>query len=626
MTPFRRLALGAAALLAIVGTTSAAASASPASASPASASPTSASPTSASWTRPEAVAKASAWLASRFTSQGYIPTSAGPSHPDLSATAQAVLSLAAANSNLSTARRGLSYLAANVEAYVTDEGADGPSQLAQLILDAVALGGDPANFGHTNLITRLLATAQTSGADKGLFGTETQLAGYAAGTYQQGLALAALRAAGVGTGPPLASAVAWLQAQQCPDGGWTSPDQALNGCDGTPATFSGPDTNSTALAIEGLVAEQALSTGAGSNAYSFLAKGIDADGGWSYFPNTKATPGATDPDSTSLVIQALFASRHSVAATAYSRLQSFQFTSGADAGAFYFPPAPSPANIVATYQAIPALVSLPVPFGPQGGYWLAAADGSVITVGSAAFYGSAASAHPNRPIVGIAVTPDRRGYWEVGADGGIFAFGDAKYRGSLPALGVPATDIVGITATGDGDGYWLVGADGGVFAFGSARFEGSLPSRGVHVHDIVGISAVPGNTGYLLTASDGEVSAFGDAGGESSLPALGVHVSDVVGVVAVGFSGCWLVAADGGVFSLGTARFHGSMGGARLAAPVTGLAATPDAGGYYEVAADGGIFAFGDARFAGSAVGQVRAGQAIVGMAISPAGLPIAAS
>ena len=46
------------------------------------------------------------------------------------------------------------------------------------------------------------------------------------------------------------------------------------------------------------------------------------------------------------------------------------------------------------------------------------------------------------------------------------------------------------------------------------------------------------------------------------------------------------------------------MGGRPLNAPVVGIAATPDGGGYWEVASDGGIFAFGDAsstaRWAGS--------------------------
>ncbi|HET6795215.1 MAG TPA: hypothetical protein VFH45_12260, partial [Acidimicrobiales bacterium] len=45
---------------------------------------------------------------------------------------------------------------------------------------------------------------------------------------------------------------------------------------------------------------------------------------------------------------------------------------------------------------------------------------------------------------------------------------------------------------------------------------------------------------------------------------------------------------------------YGSMGGVGLAAPVVGMAATPDGHGYWLVAADGGVFTYGTARFEGS--------------------------
>ena len=41
-----------------------------------------------------------------------------------------------------------------------------------------------------------------------------------------------------------------------------------------------------------------------------------------------------------------------------------------------------------------------------------------------------------------------------------------------------------------------------------------------------------------------------------------------------------------------------------LRAPVVAIAATPDGGGYWLVAADGGVFSFGSARFHGSAAGS----------------------
>jgi hypothetical protein len=64
-----------------------------------------------------------------------------------------------------------------------------------------------------------------------------------------------------------------------------------------------------------------------------------------------------------------------------------------------------------------------------------------------------------------------------------------------------------------------------------------------------------------------------------------------------------LVGSDGGIFSFGSAQFHGSMGGVALQRPVVGIVPTPDRGGYWLDASDGGVFAFGDTQFYGSMPG-----------------------
>ena len=74
-----------------------------------------------------------------------------------------------------------------------------------------------------------------------------------------------------------------------------------------------------------------------------------------------------------------------------------------------------------------------------------------------------------------------------------------------------------------------------------------------------------------------------------------------------------------GIFSFGDAPFLGSLGGMPLNAPVVGMAASPDGGGYWLVASDGGIFSFGDAPFRGS-LGGVALNAPVVGMAASPDG------
>jgi hypothetical protein len=74
--------------------------------------------------------------------------------------------------------------------------------------------------------------------------------------------------------------------------------------------------------------------------------------------------------------------------------------------------------------------------------------------------------------------------------------------------------------------------------------------------------------------------------------------------------GYWLVGSDGGIFSFGSAAFHGSTGALRLTRPVVGITPTADEGGYWLVGSDGGVFAFGDAGFYGS----------IPGLGIAPTG------
>ncbi len=73
------------------------------------------------------------------------------------------------------------------------------------------------------------------------------------------------------------------------------------------------------------------------------------------------------------------------------------------------------------------------------------------------------------------------------------------------------------------------------------------------------------------------------------------------------------MASDGGIFGYGSAQFYGSAGSLHLNQPVVGMAATPDASGYWLVAADGGIFTYGDANFFGS-TGGLHLNEPIVGM------------
>ena len=68
--------------------------------------------------------------------------------------------------------------------------------------------------------------------------------------------------------------------------------------------------------------------------------------------------------------------------------------------------------------------------------------------------------------------------------------------------------------------------------------------------------------------------------------------------------GYWLVGRDGGIYAYGDAGFYGSAGALSLNSPIVGMAAEPGGGGYWLVASDGGVFNYGAARFFGSAGGQ----------------------
>jgi hypothetical protein len=232
------------------------------------------------------------------------------------------------------------------------------------------------------------------------------------------------------------------------------------------------------------------------------------------------------------------------------------------------------------------------------GYREVASDGGIFAFDEAQFYGSMGGAALNRPVVGIAATPDGQGYREVASDGGIFAFGDAQFSGSMGGIALNKP-VVGIATTPDGQGYWEAASDGGIFAFGDARFYGSMAGIALN-GPVVGIAATRDGQGYWEVASDGGIFAFGDAQNDGSMGGLALN-KPVVGIAATpDGQGYWEVASDGGIFAFGDARFDGSMAGATLDKPVVGISTTPDGQGYWEVAADGGIFSFGDAQFFGS--------------------------
>ncbi len=252
-------------------------------------------------------------------------------------------------------------------------------------------------------------------------------------------------------------------------------------------------------------------------------------------------------------------------------------------------------------------------FSYRQGYWLVASDGGVFDYGASPFFGSAGAIHLNKPVVGMASTPDGGGYWLVATDGGIFAYGDAGFFGSTGNITLNQP-IVGMAATPDGFGYWLVASDGGLFAFGDAQFFGSMGGTPLN-KPVVGMTASPSGNGYWLVASDGGIFSFGDAAFHGSAGSTPLN-SPVVAIAATpDGGGYWITAGDGGIFNYPSKTpNYGSLGGTPLVSSVVGIATFPSGGGYWLATGDGGIFNFGSAPFYGSLSG-IALNKPIVGTA-----------
>ncbi len=167
--------------------------------------------------------------------------------------------------------------------------------------------------------------------------------------------------------------------------------------------------------------------------------------------------------------------------------------------------APAPAATAASWYGSGSFFAA----DEAGGDWMTDPAGDVSALAGAAGYGSLTGTQLNRPIVGMAGTPDGAGYWLVASDGGIFSYGDAHFYGSTGSVHLNKP-IVGMAVTPDGHGYWLVASDGGVFSFGDAHFYGS--TGGFHLNrPIVGMATSPDGLGYWMVASDGGIFSFGDA-------------------------------------------------------------------------------------------------------------------
>lgn len=175
--------------------------------------------------------------------------------------------------------------------------------------------------------------------------------------------------------------------------------------------------------------------------------------------------------------------------------------------------------------------------------------------------------------------------------------------------------------TPDGGGYWLHDWSGQIRPFGNAPAVGDLTqllapavAQGLRV---VGMSAHPRQPGAWVADNRGGVYTLGSASFYGSMPGLlaagrinGLPEIADIAALPTG-DGYTLLSREGGVFTFGNARFFGSLhslveqGRLTVVPEAVSMAYTPSGNGYWVVSADGGVFTFGDAAFHGSVPGLV---------------------
>ncbi len=284
----------------------------------------------------EAADKALSYVRTLQNPDGGFPMLSG-SDSDPGATIDAVFAFVAAGTDPATEKKDgkspLDYLESETDSYITT-----PGHLAKLVLGLAAAGEDPSDFAGHDLVAGM--NAAFDGASHS----------YGDGPLDHALFMLAREEAGLS---PATGAASHLESKQLDDGCW-------EWCDGW-----GCDTNTTALAIEALLAAGGdPSDNAIEDALDYLDDAQNKDGGWPYDP-LSSWGTDSDANSTAFVIQALVAAGEEIddwdrgGTTPLDALLLFQ---NPETGAFTYS---GDDDAYATYQSIPALLLEPYPGAPK---------------------------------------------------------------------------------------------------------------------------------------------------------------------------------------------------------------------------------------------------------------------
>ena len=324
----------------------------------------------------------SAWLASQVGPSGEVNIS-GSTQSVVTQTMYVAQGLSATGEQRDALDRAMSFLSlgASIEEWVTNDGSGGtaapsgadlPERLASLILLANTTGSNPRSFGEPGVDLVARAEAMYGQVVPGFYGYQEPWSS----VQDQSLMVIALQA--VEATPP-AAAIDWIVDQQCSGGtnpqsslgGWqasrTTTGNSLDDCSAPdPLNYSGPDTNSTAFAIQALqyLGRTAPLAAAATFLQNAQAASGPSAGGFPWFAG-----GDVDANSTALVLQAITAmgqipSAWSVGgATPLAVLESFQLSSPAsDAGSLFASWNPGVPDLLASYQGVWGLSLSAFPF------------------------------------------------------------------------------------------------------------------------------------------------------------------------------------------------------------------------------------------------------------------------
>ena len=308
------------------------------------------------------VASSVSGLEAKVSPKGIVKTTAGAPDPsgtaNWSATAETLVSLGLNGGNAAVVAKMATALSTHLDVAARSELAPGfladdAGKLAELSLAALASKRvNPLSnpLKPKALIGRLVATQRSSG----LFGQADPTYD---GVLRQGLSLLVINLSysSAQYSGKVVKAANWLVKQQCPDGGFPSLKKAPGpGCTSDPASYLGPDTNSTAMAIVGLISAGAPSGPADplGKAISWLESQELSSAGWGWYPTNDA-----DASSTAFAILALGSVGRDPSSTTgplsrsgISPLDALS-TFADPSGGFYWQPG-SPADLISTNEAL----------------------------------------------------------------------------------------------------------------------------------------------------------------------------------------------------------------------------------------------------------------------------------